>query len=142
MSDTPKNRDRFSPAEGGLSGGRDPVVRSTPMPSDCNSNGDIFGGWVLSQMDVAGGIIAARRAHGRVVTVAVDAMTFHQPIKVGDIVSIYGDVVRTGRSSIAVHLETIVVRRLEPGEILVTEGIYTFVAIDADGRPRPLTGDG
>src|SRR3546814_1559429 len=85
-----------------------------PMPADMNGNGDIFGGWVLSQMDIAGGVVAARRAQGRVVTVAVDAMTFHQPIKVGDIVSIYGSVIRVGRSSMAVQLETIVARRLDP----------------------------
>src|SRR3546814_9742448 len=93
------------------------------MPADMNGNGDIFGGWVLSQMDIAGGIIAARRAQGRVVTVAVDAMTFRQPIKVGDIVSIYGRVIRVGRSSMAVKMETIVARRPDPTEIKVTEGV-------------------
>ena len=116
----------------------EPVIRSAPMPADMNGNGDIFGGWVLSQMDIAGGVVAARRAQGRVVTVAVDAMTFHQPIKVGDIVSIYGSVIRTGRSSMAVKLETIVARRLDPTEIKVTEGVYTYVAIDENGRPRPV----
>lgn len=116
----------------------EPVIRTAPMPADMNGNGDIFGGWVLSQMDIAGGIVAARRAQGRVVTVAVDAMTFHQPIKVGDVVSIYGSVIRTGRSSMAVKLETIVARRLDPQEIRVTEGVYTYVAIDENGRPRPV----
>ena len=110
------------------------------MPSDCNSNGDIFGGWVLSQMDMAGGIVAARRANGRTVTVAVEAMTFHEPIKVGDVVSIYGEIARVGRTSIAVKLTTIVTRKLDPGEIKVTEGIYVFVAIDDNGRPRPVDG--
>ncbi|MFN4166274.1 MAG: acyl-CoA thioesterase [Ferrovibrio sp.] len=113
-------------------------IRTLAMPKDTNPNGDIFGGWVLSQMDIAGGIVAARRAQGRVVTVAVDAMTFHQPIKVGDVVSIYGSVVRVGRSSMAVKLETIVARRLDPTEIKVTEGVYTYVAIDENGRPRPV----
>jgi len=116
----------------------EPLIRTVPMPSDMNGNGDIFGGWVLSQMDVAGGILAFRRAQGRVVTVAVDAMQFHQPIRVGDVVSIYGEVVRVGRTSMAVRLETIVERRIQPGEIKVTEGTYTFVAIDEQGRPRPV----
>ena len=117
---------------------RDPVIRTAPMPSDCNSNGDIFGGWVLSQMDVAGGIMAMQRAKGRVVTVAVEAMTFLQPIKVGDIVSIYGEIERVGRTSVAVKLTTIVVRKLNSKEIKVTEGIYVFVAIDDDGNPRAI----
>ncbi|HEX6957380.1 MAG TPA: acyl-CoA thioesterase [Ferrovibrio sp.] len=116
----------------------EPLIRTAPMPADMNGNGDIFGGWVLSQMDIAGGIVAARRAQGRVATVAVDAMTFHQPIKVGDIVSIYGHIIRVGRSSMAVKLETIVARRLDPTEIKVTEGVYTYVAIDEEGRPRPV----
>ena len=89
-----------------------------------------------------GGVVAARRAQGRVVTVAVDAMTFHQPIKVGDIVSIYGSVIRVGRTSMAVKLETIVARRLDPTEIKVTEGVYTYVAIDEHGRPRPVPNEG
>ena len=117
---------------------RDPVIRTAPMPSDCNNNGDIFGGWVLSQMDMAGGILAARRANGRTVTVAVEAMTFHQPIKVGDVVSIYGEIERVGRTSVAVKLTTIVTRKLDPEEIKVTEGIYIFVAIDDEGNPRPV----
>ncbi|MCG8691149.1 MAG: acyl-CoA thioesterase [Minwuiales bacterium] len=116
----------------------DPVIRAAPMPSDCNSNGDIFGGWVLSQMDVAGGIVAARRAKGRVVTRAIEAMTFDQPIQVGDVVSIYGNVIRVGRTSVTVHMETIVRRRLDPGEIKVTEGDFVFVAIDDKGDPRAI----
>ena len=116
----------------------EPIIRMAPMPSDCNSNGDIFGGWVLSQMDIAGGIVAARRARGRVATVAIDAMTFHQPIKVGDLVSIYARIARVGTTSIAVEMETIVRRQLDPAEIRVTEGIFVFVAIDAAGRPRPV----
>lgn len=116
----------------------EPVIRTAPMPSDCNSNGDIFGGWVLSQMDMAGGIVAARRAHGRVVTVAITAMRFNQPIRVGDVVSIYGRVSKVGRTSISVDLETIVTRQLDPTEIKVTEGTFVFVAIDDQGRPRPV----
>ena len=117
---------------------RDPVIRTSPQPRDVNNNGDIFGGWVLSQMDIAGGIMAARRAKGRVVTVAVEAMTFHQPIKVGDVVSIYGEIVKVGRTSLHVKLTTIVVRKLDPEEIKVTEGTYVFVAIDAEGNSREV----
>ncbi|TNE38904.1 MAG: acyl-CoA thioesterase [Alphaproteobacteria bacterium] len=117
---------------------RDPVIRTAPMPSDCNNNGDIFGGWVLSQMDIAGGVTAARRAKGRVATVAVEAMTFHQPIKVGDVVSIYGEIAKVGRTSIHVKLTTIVERKMDAEEIKVTEGTYIFVAIDDFGRPRPV----
>lgn len=120
----------------------EPIIRAAPMPSDVNANGDIFGGWVLSQMDIAGGIIASRRAAGRVATVAVNAMTFHQPIRVGDLVSIYGRVERVGRTSISVHLETVVVRRAAPEEIRVTEGSFVYVAIDEQGKPRPVEAAG
>jgi acyl-CoA thioesterase YciA len=116
----------------------EPVIRTTPMPADVNSNGDIFGGWVLSHMDIAGGIVAAQRAKGRVATVAIAAMTFHQPIRVGDVVSIYGRINHIGRTSIKVELETIVRRRLDPAEIRVTEGTFVYVAIDEEGRPRPV----
>src|SRR3954447_11873084 len=105
---------------------RDPIVRTVPHPSDMNGNGDIFGGWVLSQMDIAGGTLAARVAKGRVATVAITAMTFVQPIKVGDLVSIYGEVSKIGRSSVTVALETIVQRRLDPAPIQVTHGTFVF----------------
>ena len=117
---------------------REPALRAIAMPADANPNGDIFGGWVLSQMDIAGGTVAARRAQGRVATVAVQAMTFHQPIRVGDLVSIYGHVARVGRSSITVSMETIVVRQLDPTEIKVTQGDFVYVAIDEQGRPRAV----
>ena len=117
---------------------RDPIIRTVPQPADMNGNGDIFGGWVLSQMDVAGGTLAARTARGRVATVAITAMTFVQPIKVGDIVSIYGKVSRIGRTSITIDLETIVQRRHDAAEIQVTHGTFVFVAIDDDGKPRPI----
>ena len=119
-------------------GRRDPIVRTIPQPADMNGNGDIFGGWVLSQMDMAGGTLAARVARGRVATVAITAMTFVQPIKVGDLVSIYGEVTRIGRSSITIALETIVQRRLNPTPIQVTHGTFVFVAIDDDGKPRAV----
>ncbi|MDP1840386.1 MAG: hotdog domain-containing protein [Reyranella sp.] len=103
-----------------------------------NGNGDIFGGWVLSQMDIAGGALAARAAKGRVATVAITAMTFVQPIKVGDMVSIYGEVVKIGRTSITIALETMVQRRHEQIDLRVTHGTYVFVAIDDHGKPRPV----
>jgi acyl-CoA thioesterase YciA len=118
---------------------RDPIVRTVPQPADMNGNGDIFGGWVLSQMDIAGGTLAARVAKGRVATVAITAMTFVQPIKVGDLVSIYGEVSKVGRSSVTIALETIVQRRLDPTPIQVTHGTFVFVAIDEDGKPRQVS---
>src|SRR6185503_16536033 len=108
---------------------RDPIIRTIPSPADMNGNGDIFGGWVLSQMDIAGGNVAARVAKGRVATVAITAMTFVQPIKVGDMVSIYGEVEHIGSTSITVRLETVVERRFDPTPIRVTEGTFVFVAI-------------
>jgi acyl-CoA thioesterase YciA len=117
---------------------RDPIIRTVPQPADMNGNGDIFGGWVLSQMDVAGGTVAARVAKGRVATVAITAMTFVQPIKVGDLVTIYGEVSKVGRTSITVALETTVQRRHDPAPIQVTHGTFVFVAIDDDGKPRPV----
>ena len=118
---------------------RDPIIRTVPQPADMNGNGDIFGGWVLSQMDIAGGTLAARVAKGRVATVAITAMTFVQPIKVGDLVSIYGEVSKVGRSSVTIALETIVQRRLDPTPIQVTHGTFVFVAIDEDGKPRQVS---
>jgi acyl-CoA thioesterase YciA len=117
---------------------REPIIRTVPQPADMNGNGDIFGGWVLSQMDVAGGVLAARVAKGRVATVAIAAMTFVQPIKVGDVVSIYGHVVRIGRSSITIDLETMVQRRHETIDMQVTHGTFVFVAIDEEGKPRAV----
>ncbi len=116
----------------------EPAIRTVPRPADANATGDSFGGWVLSQMDIAGGTVAARRAKGRTVTVAVEAMTFHRPIFVGDLVSLYAEVVRVGTTSLAVRIETLVRRRDEPGEITVTEGTFVYVAGDAQGRPRPV----
>ena len=117
---------------------RDPIIRTVPQPADMNGNGDIFGGWVLSQMDIAGGTLAARVARGRVATVAITAMTFVQPIKVGDLVSIYGEVSKVGRTSVTVALETVVQRKLDPTPIQVTHGTFVYVAIDEDGKPRQV----
>jgi acyl-CoA thioesterase YciA len=117
---------------------RDPIIRTVPQPADMNGNGDIFGGWVLSQMDVAGGALAAKVAKGRVATVAITAMTFVEPIKVGDVVSIYGEVQKIGRTSITIDLETVVQRRTGTTDIRVTHGTFVFVAIDEEGKPRAV----
>ncbi|MFZ5608356.1 MAG: acyl-CoA thioesterase [Pseudomonadota bacterium] len=117
---------------------RDPVLRLAPSRADLNSNGHIFGGWVLAQMDIAGGITAARRAQGPVATVAIEAMKFIRPILIGDLISVYGEITKVGRTSITVAIEVLASRRQALEEIKVTEGTFTFVAIDAEGRPRPV----
>lgn len=115
-----------------------PVIRTIAMPSDTNPAGDIFGGWLMAQMDLAAGNVAARRARGRCATISVEAMTFHRPVFVGDEVSLYAWIVRTGRSSMAIQVE--VWRREREGEVTmkVTEGLFTFVAIGPDRRPRAI----
>lgn len=115
-----------------------PTIRVVAMPSDTNPAGDIFGGWIVSQMDLAAGTQAAQRVQGRCVTVAIDSLTFHQPVVVGDEVSIYTRLLRTGRTSMAVSVETWRRARHNTHTFLVTKGIFTFVAIGEDGRPRPL----
>ncbi len=115
----------------------EPAIRTVAMPADTNPNGDIFGGWLMAQMDLAGGVTAWRRAGGRTATVAVDSMTFHRPVKVGDEVSIYTRVVGIGRSSIRIFVEAW--RRSRQGEMSkVTSATFIFVAIGPDGRPRPV----
>jgi|TARA_B100001079_G_scaffold246725_1_gene235510 acyl-CoA thioesterase YciA len=116
-----------------------PSIRTVAMPADANPNGDIFGGWLMAQMDVAGGTHAFSIAGGRVTTVAVDAMSFHLPVQIGDQVSCYCTTGRIGTTSISVKVETWVKRRHDGREEKVTEGQFTFVAIDQDGRPRPVT---
>lgn len=116
------------------------VGRVIAMPADTNPEGDIFGGWLLAQMDLAGASPAFDLAHGRCVTVAVDAMVFHQPVQVGDEVSIYARVLRVGRTSVRVHVEAWKRPRASHEVIRVTEGVFTYVAIDADRRPRPIPG--
>ncbi|TAK49697.1 MAG: acyl-CoA thioesterase [Xanthobacteraceae bacterium] len=113
-------------------------LRTLAMPADTNQNGDIFGGWLLSQMDIAGGIFAFKVARGRVATVAVDAMTFRKPVGVGDVVSVYADLIRIGSSSITLRIEAWVTRRSESGGILVTDGNFTYVAIDDAGLARSI----
>ena len=117
-----------------------PVVRVIAMPADTNPEGDIFGGWLLAQMDLAGATPAFERANGRCATVALDGMVFHQPVSVGDEVSTYAKVIHTGRTSIRVHVEVWKRSRgeAEARSVRVTEGVFTYVAIDADRKPRPL----
>jgi acyl-CoA thioesterase YciA len=120
---------------------REPILRVVPRPGDINSNGHIFGGWVLSQMDIAAGIVASREAHGPVATVAVDAMEFIAPILLHDLISVYAEVERIGRSSIAIRIEVIATRDRGSREVKVTEGLFTFVALDENHRPRPVRRD-
>jgi acyl-CoA thioesterase YciA len=115
-----------------------PILRVAPRPADINANGHIFGGWVLSQMDIAGGILASREAQGRVATVAIEAMQFIAPILLHDVVSLYARVVRRGRTSLGVEIEVNSDRAGADAPVTVTRGVFTFVAIDDEGRPRPL----
>ncbi|MEM9027998.1 MAG: acyl-CoA thioesterase [Pseudomonadota bacterium] len=114
------------------------TTRTLAMPADANPSGDIFGGWVLSQMDIAGGIAAGQRSQGRVATVAIDAMSFIRPVYVGDILCVYTDVERVGRTSMTIHLEAWALRKRIGERVKVTDGRFTFVAIDDDGRPREI----
>ena len=117
---------------------REPILRVVPGPTDINANGHIFGGWVLSQMDIAGGIAASRRANGPVATVAIEGMHFIAPIHVRDVISVYAEVERVGRTSMGVRIEVIATRNRGATEVKVTEGLFTFVALDNDYRPRPV----
>ena len=116
----------------------EPAIRTIAMPADTNAHGDIFGGWLLCQMDLAGATVATRRASGRTVTVAITSMVFHRPVLVGDEVTCYCDVVATGRTSITIKIESWVRRRLGDEPIKVTEGVFTYVRVDADGKPLPI----
>ena len=120
---------------------REPILRVIPGPADINANGHIFGGWVLSQMDIAAGIVASRRAKGRVATVAIEAMEFLAPIHLRDVISVYAVVERVGRTSMGVRIEVVATRDLGATEVQVTEGLFTFVALDADHRPRAIEPD-
>ena len=114
------------------------TVRLIAMPADTNANGDIFGGWVLSQMDQAGGIAAVERAQGRVATIAVEAMTFIRPVKIGDVLCVYTEIDHVGRSSMKIHIEAWARRFRTHSREKVTDATFTFVAIDENGRPRPV----
>jgi acyl-CoA thioesterase YciA len=126
-SDTPETWPAFEPA-----------LRAIAMPADTNPHGDIFGGWLLCQMDLAGSTFATRRANGRVVTVAITAMVFHRPVMVGDEVTCFCDVEKTGHTSITVKIESWARRLTGDTPIKVTEGVFTYVRVDADGRPQPI----
>jgi acyl-CoA thioesterase YciA len=113
-------------------------LRTLAMPADTNQNGDIFGGWLLSQMDIAGGIYVGKSLRLRSVTVAIEAMTFRKPVYVGDVVSVFTDTVRVGRTSVTVRVEAWVSRSNDAQMILVTDGTFTYVAIDEHGKPTPV----
>ena len=115
-----------------------PSLRTIAMPADANPDGDIFGGWIMSQMDISSGVFAAHVAKGRVVTVAVDAMTFHKPVYIGDDVSCYCSEAKRGNTSITVHVEAWVRRHHSDTVAKVTQGMFTFVAVDGNGKPKPL----
>jgi acyl-CoA thioesterase YciA len=117
---------------------RVPILRVMPGPGDINANGHIFGGWILSQMDIAAGIVASRRAKGPVATVAIDAMKFLAPIHLRDLISVFAEVERVGHTSMSVKIEVIAHRDLGATDVKVTEGVFTFVALDANHRPRPV----
>ena len=117
---------------------RVPILRLMPAPADINANGHIFGGWVLSQMDIAAGIVASRRANGPVATIAIDKMEFLAPINLRDLISVYATVERVGRTSMAIRIEVIATRDRGQTDVKVTEGVFTFVALDDQHRPRAV----
>lgn len=117
---------------------REPILRVVPGPSDINSNGHIFGGWVLSQMDIAAGIVAGRTAQGPTATVAIEAMEFIAPIHLRDVISVYAHVERRGRTSMGIRIEVIASRSRGAEQVKVTEGLFTFVALDDDFKPKAL----
>ncbi len=118
---------------------RRPVLRVVPMPADANQHGDIFGGWIMSQVDIAGGVVAAARARGRVATVAVNQFVFKEPVFIGDVLSFYADIVRVGRTSITVQVEVYAQRNPAAVEVLrVTEATLTYVATSPDRKPRAV----
>lgn len=118
---------------------RDPVIRVIPMPGDANMYGDVFGGWIMSQVDIGGSVAASRRAHGRVATISVNSFTFKQPVFVGDLLSVYAEVIKTGKTSITVAVEVYVERKLLADEtVKVTEAVLTYVATDNQRRSRLL----
>ncbi|WP_425404769.1 acyl-CoA thioesterase [Hwanghaeella sp.] len=115
------------------------VIRTLAMPADTNPAGDIFGGWLLAQMDIAGGVLARVKGSGRVATIAVDSMVFHSPVFVGDVVCCYAEIKRIGRTSITVHIQAWALRDAAGERVKVTEGVFTYVAIDENRRPRPVS---
>lgn len=121
---------------------REPTLRVVPMPADANQHGDIFGGWIMSHVDIAGAVVAAQRARGPVATIAVQSFVFRQPVHIGDLLSFYVDVVRIGNTSITVNVEVFAQRNPEDVEVVrVTEATLTYVALGRDKRPRPIQKD-
>ena len=119
--------------------GKEPVLRVVPMPADANQHGDIFGGWIMAQVDIAGSVLAARRALGRVATIAVNSFQFKQPVFIGDVLSFYGEIVRVGTTSITVNVEVYAQRNPSDLEtVKVTEATLTYVAMSPDRKPRPV----
>jgi acyl-CoA thioesterase YciA len=122
-----------------LPAGKSPQLRVVPMPTDTNMNGDVFGGWIMAHVDLAGSLPAARRANGRVATIAVNSFVFKQPVFIGDVLSIYADIVKVGNTSITVNVEVYAERNQLQGEtVKVTEATLTYVATDDNRRPRPI----
>jgi acyl-CoA thioesterase YciA len=139
----PANSQTRAQTEGEVSGAArlqpgEPALRTIAMPADANPNGDIFGGWLLSQMDLAGAVVAYDRAQGRIATIAIDGMKFLQPVHVGDLVSCFAIIESVGNSSLRVRVESLIRRRATGERLKVTEGIFTYVAIDEQGRKRPV----
>jgi acyl-CoA thioesterase YciA len=138
MTDTPA---AHAPLNMESEPGGDLCIRTLAMPADTNANGDIFGGWLLSQMDLGGGVFASKVAQSRTVTVAIEAMNFRKAVYVGDLVSVYANLVRVGRTSVTLHIEAWVLRRKEVLSILVTDGNFTYVSIDDQGHPQAIKRD-
>lgn len=132
MAKTPENSQNQGP-RGELS------IQTAAMPADTNANGDIFGGWLLAQMDIAGGIAGRNYSRGRAVTIAIESMTFRKPVKVGDVVSCYADLIKVGTTSMTYRIEAWALRHDTFAREKVTEGVFTYVAIGDDGRPRRLS---
>ncbi|BEU95058.1 acyl-CoA thioesterase [Acidovorax sp. DW039] len=129
----------FSPPPAALPSEHELVLKVIPMPGDCNANGDIFGGWVMAQVDLAGSVLPARYVQGRMATVAVNEFIFKQPVRVGDILSFFSHITRVGNTSVTVQVEVYAERFSDQGRyVKVTEATLTYVAIDSNGRPRPL----
>ncbi|OFZ84858.1 MAG: acyl-CoA thioesterase [Betaproteobacteria bacterium RBG_16_66_20] len=119
--------------------GKIPALRVVPMPADANHNGDIFGGWIMAQVDVAGGTVAGRIARGRVATVSVNSFVFKQPVQIGDVLSFYAELQRIGNTSVTINVEVYAERgRADTKVVKVTEATLTYVAIDLEGKPRPI----
>ena len=116
----------------------EPALRTLAMPADANPNGDIFGGWVIARMDLAGSVPAGERAKGRIATIAMDAVRFHAPVHIGDLISCHADIMHIGTTSISVRVETWARRRNDGTHARVTEGTLVYVALDGQGRPRPV----